>query len=182
MLMRRRTMIAAAAGTVASAPFARKLAAQEARSFAAAFTPTDPPAPLPDLSFTDADGAAHTLADYAGRPVVLNLWATWCMPCVAEMPALDRLAGEIKDIDAAVLPVSSDRGGVTVVRAFYGSHGIRDLPVLLDRDGADTRKLNVRGIPTTLLIDRSGKERGRTEGAIAWTDGATLAALRKLLA
>lgn len=182
MLMRRRTMIAAAAGTVASAPFARKPAAQEMRSFAAAFKPADPPVALPELSFVDADGKPHTLAEYAGRPVVLNLWATWCMPCVAEMPALDRLAGELKDIDAAVLPLSSDRGGVTVVRAFYGSHGIRDLPVLLDNDGADARKLTVRGIPTTLIIDKSGKERGRTEGAIAWTDGATLTALRKLLA
>jgi thiol-disulfide isomerase/thioredoxin len=182
MLMRRRTMIAAAAGTVASAPFARKPAAQEARGFATAFKPTEPPAALPELSFIDAEGATRTLADYAGRPVVLNLWATWCMPCVAEMPALDRLAGELKDINAAVLPLSSDRGGLTVVRAFYASHGIRDLPLLLDKDGADTRKLNVRGIPTTLIIDKSGKERGRTEGAIAWTDGATLAALRKLLA
>ena len=182
MLMRRRTVLAAAAGTLASAPFARKPAAQEVRSFQSAFTATNPPAAPPALTFNDADGKAHSLADYAGRPVVLNLWATWCMPCVAEMPALDRLAGELKDIDAAVLPLSSDRGGVTVVRAFYASHGIRDLPVLLDPDGAASRKLGVRGIPTTLIIDKDGKERGRTEGAIAWTDGATLAALRKLWA
>ncbi len=81
-----------------------------------------------------------------------------------------------------VLPVSSDRGGATVVRAFYASHAIRDLPVLLDPDGAATRALKVRGIPTTLLIDRDGRELGRTEGAIAWTDGASLQELHKLFA
>jgi thiol-disulfide isomerase/thioredoxin len=181
MLITRRTALAAAGGTLAAAPFARKLAAQEIRGFEAAFKPTDPPAPPPALSFTDPDGKTRTLADYAGKPVVLNLWATWCMPCVAEMPALDRLADQLKDIDAAVLPISSDRGGISVVRAFYASHGIRDLPVLLDPDGAATRACKVRGIPTTLIIDGSGKERGRTEGAVAWTDGASLTALRKQL-
>ena len=176
-----RRVLLAAAGTVAVAPFARKSVAQDVRSLPEAFRPADPPAALPPLRFTDGDGKAQALADYTGRPVVLNLWATWCVPCVAEMPALDRLTAEIKDINAAVLPLSSDRGGATVVRAFYASHAIRDLPVLLDPDGNATRALKLRGIPTTLLIGKDGRERGRTEGAIAWTDGASLAMVRKLL-
>ncbi len=181
MLIRRRILLAASAGTVAAASFPRKPAAQEIRSFQAAFQATDPPAPPPALIFTDADGKVQRLAGFAGQPVVLNLWATWCMPCVAEMPALDRLAEQLKG-QAAVLPLSSDHGGATVVRAFYAAHGIRELPVLLDPDGDAARKLAVRGIPTTLIIDRNGRERGRTEGAVTWTDPDTISALHHLFA
>jgi thiol-disulfide isomerase/thioredoxin len=180
MLIRRRAVLAAG-GTLAAAWPLRKSEAQEMSSLEQAFKPTTPPAPLPMLPFTDATGKAMTLADYRGRGVVLNLWATWCMPCVAEMPALAVLAEKLKGADIAVLPLSSDHGGVPVVEKFYTDHRISDLPVLLDHEGDDARTLNVRGIPTTLLIDPQGREVGRTEGAVAWGDDAAVARLKALI-
>ena len=122
-----------------------------------------------DLHFTDADGVARSLADYAGKGVVLNLWATWCVPCVREMPALDDLAKLVAGDGIVVLPVSSDRGGAAVVERFYGEHGIAHLPVLLDPMGAMARGLNLRGIPTTLLIDKQGQQVAWLEGSADWS-------------
>ncbi len=129
-----------------------------------------------DVHFTDADGNARSLADYAGQGVVLNLWATWCSPCVREMPALDDLAKLVAGDGITVLPVSSDRAGAALVQRFYSEHRIVNLPVLLDPTGAMARGLNVRGIPTTFLIDKDGREVGWLEGSADWssTDAVTV--------
>lgn len=204
MLIARRALLAAA-GTLAVASIARKLwpgpGAWAAGPVAGAeagprtpemhgiesMKPADPPRPPPAFSFATPDGRTRTLADYAGRGVVLNLWATWCVPCVAEMPALDGLAAKLAEAGGeaariAILPLSSDRGGAEAVQRYYARHGLTHLPVLLDPDGAATRALAVRGIPTTLLIGADGRERGRLEGAVDWTADATLAAVRALAA
>ncbi len=141
--------------------------------------PTDGAA-VPELRFSTADGTVRTLADYAGQGVVLNLWATWCVPCVAEMPALDALARLVAGDGVAVLALSSDRGGAPPVERFYRDKGIRTLPVLLDSQGDAARALGARGIPTTLLIDRAGKERGRLEGAADWSSAEFVAAVRRM--
>jgi len=112
---------------------------------------------------------------------VLNLWATWCVPCVAEMPALDALARLVARDGVAVLTLSSDRGGAPPVERFYHEKGIQTLPVLLDQHGDAARTLGARGIPTTLLIDRSGKERGRLEGAADWASADSVSVIRKLI-
>ena len=119
-----------------------------------------PPAALPALAFTTADGVRRTLADYAGRGVILNFWATWCTPCVSEMPALDALAGAMaaSKPPMTVLAVSLDRAGAAAVTPFYASHGIRNLPVLLDPHSETMMALRLDGIPTTLVIDRGGQE------------------------
>jgi thiol-disulfide isomerase/thioredoxin len=177
----RRALLAAAA-TVAAATAGRNSRAGEAlRPFADALVPTAPPRPPPAISFVTADGKTKRLADYAGQGVVLNLWATWCVPCVAEMPALDALAHALSGDRVAVLPLSSDRQGARLVDAFYFTHAVRDLPVLLDPKGEAAQALGVRGIPTTLIIDRAGREVGRTEGAVAWADAATSSAIRQLV-
>ncbi|MBV9785960.1 MAG: TlpA family protein disulfide reductase [Acidisphaera sp.] len=141
--------------------------------------PTDPPRPLPPLNLVDADGNAHTLAEFSGRGVVLNLWATWCVPCVAEMPALNTLAGQVGP-EIAVLALSSDRGGAPTVEAFYREHAITNLSVWLDLHGDALHALNARGIPTTLIIDKQGRERGRLEGAIDWARKDALDTVRRL--
>ena len=95
--------------------------------------------PLPEgFRFTLADGTVRTIGDYAGKGVVLNLWATWCVPCVAEMPALDTLAGAVQGSRVVVLPLSSDRGGAAAVERFCATGG-EHLPVLLDPGGAAAR-------------------------------------------
>lgn len=139
-------------------------------------------AALPDFSFTDAEGRAHTVADFAGRGIVINLWATWCPPCVAEMPALDRLAAAMARENLAVLPLSSDRGGAPVVQAFYERIRLATLRVWLDPRGAAARALGARGLPTTVIVDRAGRERARLEGDAAWDAPEFIAAIRRLTA
>ena len=142
---------------------------------------TDPPAIPAAAGFQDGEGTPRTLGDFAGRGLVVNLWATWCVPCVAEMSELQELARKVAGEGILVLPLSSDRGGAEVVRRFYATHGIDGLPVLLDPRGEAARAWGARGLPTTLVIDRQGRERGRVEGAIDWASAATIAVLRQLV-
>ena len=186
MMIVRRRLVVAAGGTLAAATFPRKPHAApvlltDATPALPAVRPTEPSGePLPPFIIRLPDGTERTIADYAGRGVVLNLWATWCVPCVAEMPALDALAAAVAGSGVVVLPLSSDRGGVQAVQAFYQAHGITHLPVLLDPAGAASRALGARGIPTTLLIDKSGKEHARMEGAAAWDSPASITMVKRL--
>jgi len=136
--------------------------------------------PLPAFGFTDAGGAPRGVADFAGRGLVINLWATWCAPCVAEMPALDRLQAAVAAEGITVLPLSSDRGGRAVVEAFYAARGLQHLAVWLDPRGAAQRALGARGVPTTVLVDRAGRERARLEGDAPWDRADLVEAVRRL--
>jgi thiol-disulfide isomerase/thioredoxin len=139
-----------------------------------------PARPLPPVEFLDAQGVAKGFADFLGRGLVVNFWATWCAPCVAEMPALDRAQAALAGQDIRVLALSSDRGGRPAVEKFYTDRGIAGLGLWLDPRGAAGRALGVRGLPTTLIIDRTGAERARLEGAAEWDTPAMLAAIRRL--
>ena len=141
----------------------------------------EPPVVPSAAQFFDADGMARSLADYVGRGLVVNLWATWCVPCVAEMPELQALARAVAAEGIDVLPLSSDRGGAEVVRRFYAAQKIDALPVLLDPRGEAARAWGARGLPTTLVIDRQGREQARVEGAIDWASAAVVAALRQMV-
>lgn len=154
--------------------------AEPLRNIADAMQMVDPPRPPPAIHFTAADGSARTLADFAGKGVVLNLWATWCAPCGAELPSLDALAAQLAAENIVVLPLSSDHGGAQVVEQYYKSHGIAHLGVWLDPDGAALHAIGVRGIPTTLILDRQGRERARLEGGIDWTGKQAAETIRKL--
>jgi thiol-disulfide isomerase/thioredoxin len=143
--------------------------------------PTEPPAAPPAISFFDADGKAHTLKEYLGSGVVLNFWATWCPPCVAELPLLAVLAGKLAAARIVVLPLSSDRGGAAQVRQFYQAHGIKGLPILLDPQGNAMRAMGVQGIPATFLIDRKGLERAAANGPQKWGGDAAVARVRQLV-
>jgi thiol-disulfide isomerase/thioredoxin len=140
------------------------------------FTPTDPKLPAPEIAFADDAGKPVTLRDFRGRVVLVNLWATWCQPCVHEMPALDRLAGAMAGKDFAVVLVSQDRGGAHIVDPFFQKLGLGSLRTYLDPKSAVGQAFGVRGLPTSILIDRDGNERGRVEGAAEW-DGANVKAL-----
>jgi thiol-disulfide isomerase/thioredoxin len=181
-LITRRSLLAAG-GTVAAGLIARKpRAAIVLGDISSHLVLTDPPVAPPDVVFVSADGKEHHLTEFVGHGMVINLWATWCVPCVAEMPALAALSKTLAPDDIAVLPLSSDRGGTSVVEAFYEEHGISDLPVLLDPKGAAGRAWRVRGLPTSLIIDRKGQERARLEGSADWSTPTAAETVRKLVA
>ncbi|WP_419728461.1 TlpA disulfide reductase family protein [Lichenicola sp.] len=139
------------------------------------------PTVLPAISFMSADGGAHTLEQYRGHGVVLNLWATWCVPCVSEMPALDALARTLAPAGIQVLTVSLDRGGADAVRPFYAAHGIHTLPMLLDPHSTILAALGLDGIPTTLLVNAGGMEVARLQGPVDWASPEAAALIGHLL-
>lgn len=123
---------------------------------------------LPDLSFTDTDGKVVKLSSMAGKPVLVNLWATWCAPCVAELPTLDRLAGG----GLNVLAVSQDMGNgdkaATRVKAFWKQKGFAHMQPVLDPDGNASNAYQVSTLPTTIYYDAQGREVWRLVGGHDW--------------
>jgi thiol-disulfide isomerase/thioredoxin len=179
-LIGRRSMLAVG-GTLAAAAWPRKLHAQEAlKDLTTALQRSQTPTPAPDIIFVDAQGAKHRLSDLRGHGVVVNLWATWCAPCVAEMPSLAALSKDVAPHNVVVLPLSSDHGGVAAVTAFFQQHGITGLPVLLDPDGDAERAFNVPGIPTSVVVDKSGMVQARIEGSADWSTPSAVALVRTL--
>ncbi len=140
------------------------------------FTLLDPPVPAPLETFAALDGARVRLADFKGRVVLLNFWATWCAPCILEMPSLDRLQATLGDPGLAVLAVSIDRGGAKVIRPFAERLELEHLGLYHDDKGALFRAFGVTGLPTTFLIDRRGQIVGAYPGAAEW-DGPEARAL-----
>ncbi len=141
----------------------------------------DNPRVVPDLQFADAAGQGHSLAEFRGRPVVLNIWATWCVPCRKEMPALDRLQTTLAGSDALVLALSIDSKGPSVVKSFYQETGISSLGIYVDATGSASRRVGAVGIPTTLFVDRNGQEVGRKAGAADWDSPEILKLIRERL-
>ena len=139
------------------------------------------PRPAPMAEFKTAGGKHLTLADFRGRVVLLNIWATWCGPCRSEMPSLDRLQALHQGDGLAVLTVSVDSEGFSAVRRFFAQSGIRNLGLYLDVDGATANAVGTQSIPTTLLIDRDGKVIGSLVGAMQWDSPDALALIRKYL-
>ncbi|MGQ0683397.1 TlpA family protein disulfide reductase [Bradyrhizobium sp.] len=124
--------------------------------------------PVPEIAFENATGRVTTLTAFADKALVLNIWATWCVPCRREMPALDRLQATLGGPHFAVVPVSIDRGGVDAVMKFYGEIGIQNLPIYLDVSGKAARAVGAIGLPTTLVLDREGYEIARVTGPAEW--------------
>lgn len=121
----------------------------------------------PDVTFEDPTGAKVTLASFRGKPVLLNLWATWCAPCVGEMPTLDALA-ESLDGKVQVLTISQDLKGAEKVTPFFQKAGFHKLQPYLDTQAAFSTTLQVN-LPTTILYDSNGKEVWRMLGGMDWT-------------
>ncbi len=126
------------------------------------------PEALGDIAFVDGTGAAKTLADFKGRVVLLNVWATWCVPCRKEMPALDRLQKDLSSDKFEVVALSVDRGGVEASRKFLDSISVSSLKLYVDPTAKMSSPLKIIGMPTTLLINAEGKEVGRLTGEAVW--------------
>jgi len=146
------------------------------------FAPADQPRAVPPLAFTDGAGSKVELAGFAGKVVLLNLWATWCVPCVREMPSLDRLQAGLGGADFQVVALAEDRGGAPVVLPFLDKLGLKALPPYLDVPGAATAALAVRGLPTSVLIGRDGRELGRMLGGTDWDSPDSHALIGRLIA
>jgi thiol-disulfide isomerase/thioredoxin len=131
---------------------------------------------LKEFKFVSGDLKAASLADFGGKVVLLNIWATWCGPCRVEMPTLDRLQAMLGGPDFEVLALSIDQGGVTVVKDFYEELGLKALRIFVDPSMTAPVALNALGVPTTLLISREGREIGRYTGPAEW-DGPEVEAL-----
>ncbi|WP_214471780.1 TlpA disulfide reductase family protein [Mesorhizobium sp. dw_380] len=132
------------------------------------FAVLDVPAAVPEISFADAAGQPKTLADYRGKVVLLNVWATWCAPCRKEMPTLDRLQAKLGGPDFEVVALSMDRKGPDAVKKFFAEIGIQHLALSIDTSAKAMFALGAVGLPMTLLIDRDGKEIGRLIGPAEW--------------
>jgi thiol-disulfide isomerase/thioredoxin len=180
MMIHRRTVLAAAGGTLAATVLPRKPLADTLAPLSEGLNPVSPPQDPPSAVFVAPDGSTHRLEEFKGRGMVVNMWATWCAPCVAEMPSLQALSKALGPADIAVLPLSSDRGGADAVRSWYQEHGITALPVLLDPKGALARAFNARGIPTTVIINTAGQVVARLEGAADWASPEAQTLVRKL--
>ena len=182
MMIPRRLALTAAVGTLALGALPRKPRAERLVPLSDGLSPVVPPGDLPDEVFLALDGSRHRLTEFKGRGMVVNMWATWCGPCVAEMPSLEALSKALAPQDIAVLPLSSDRGGADTVQAWYRAHGITALPVLLDPKGAMARAFGAKGIPTTVIINTAGRIVARLEGAADWASPEAQALIRKLTA
>lgn len=125
----------------------------------------------PDLAFNGPDGAPRTLADFRGRTVLVNLWATWCVPCRKEMPSLDRLQAKLGGADFQVVAVNVDTAKLERPKQFLADAGV-SLPLYTDPTANVLQVLrsegNALGLPTTVLIDRNGCEIGTLAGPAAW--------------
>jgi len=173
--MNRRTILLAAAILFAVATwaiFARRSSeianAPPLSGWMKNFTPTPDAGPAPQSPMAAQDGRALRLADFHGRLVLVNFWATWCAPCVREMPSLLRLHRARAGADFTVLAVSQDLKGWPAIRPFVARHALDGLPVAHDPKGALARAFGIRGIPTTVLLDRDGRILGRLAGIAEW--------------
>ena len=145
------------------------------------FNLNTPPLPVPETRFRDASGKAVSLADFRGRVLLVNFWATWCAPCVQEMPSLDRLQADMGGKDFAVLAINEDRTGADVATPFLDKHGWKNLSVNVDDKMALARALGVRGMPSSFIIDRDGRIVGMLTGAAEWDSADAKALIRHYL-
>jgi len=151
-----------------------------ARAKLGEFVPSSEPAPAPTISFADPAGDPVDLSDFRGKLVLINLWATWCEPCLREMPSLERLQSRLGD-RITILAISEDRGGSKAVEPFIAKLGLKSVKSYLDPKSAVGHAFDVHGLPTSFLIDRDGKVLGRVEGAAEWDSPKILGILEPFL-
>jgi thiol-disulfide isomerase/thioredoxin len=146
------------------------------------FARASAPKPLPELQLEDAQGAKRTLADFRGKVVLLNVWATWCVPCREEMPALDRLQAQLGGPAFQVVALSVDQQGPAIAQRFFKEIGIKSLDFYIDRSARAAFQLEAKGLPVSILVDRQGREVGRKLGAAPWDSAEVVEDLRRRIA
>ena len=176
----RRRLLGAAVGGTAAAWLGLGRPAHAAAEAGHVVRPWPQERAVPRLGLADLDGRRWELAALKGRPVLLNFWATWCEPCRAEMPSLDRLARQQAKEGLAVFAVNYQEGEARI-REFLDAVRV-SLAVLLDRDGLAARQWTPRVFPSTVLIDREGRPLSTVIGEFDWGSAEAAALLGPLLA
>lgn len=159
------------------------LAALLVSSFAAAadgppLTPMPDQPAAPDFVLTAPDGSRHSLVEMRGKPVIVNFWATWCPPCRAEMPSMQRAWEQIKDDGILMLAVNVGEDAQTISQ--FTSEVPVDFPLPMDLDSKVTQRWPMRGLPTTFVVDPEGRLVYKAQGEREWDDPALLDLVRAL--
>lgn len=139
------------------------------------------PTPVSETVFTHADGGEHSLAQFQGKHVVLNFWATWCAPCRKEMPMLSELQTEFGGDAFEVVTIATGRNEIGGIRRFFDEVGVDNLPIYLDPRQKLARDMGVLGLPVTLVIDPEGNEIARMIGDAEWNSESAKAIVRQLI-
>lgn len=137
------------------------------------------PAPLTPIQTLGRE--VQDLSQFQGKVVLLNFWATWCVPCIAELPTLARLQAQFRSDEVLVIALSIDRGGAEKVGPFLAEHGIENLTAYLDPKSEALRAFNAQGLPTTYLLDRQGGVIGSLTGPADWDSDAAVALIAHYL-
>ena len=153
-------------------------AATTAQAELQSLTPIPNTPMAPDFTLDDLNGEPHSLADYRGRVVILNFWATWCPPCRREMPSMERAWQQLKKQDVVMLAVDVGED-VDTVFTFLADYPV-SFPLLLDQEAEVVRKFPVRGLPTSYVIDPSGRLVYQAIGGREWDEPEILEKIRAL--
>jgi thiol-disulfide isomerase/thioredoxin len=139
------------------------------------------PQPIVNVRYLTEDGRRGDREDFRGKVILVNLWATWCVPCREEMPTLDALQAELGSDVFEVVALSIDRAGAPAVRRFYNDIGVNNLTMYVDNTMLSMTALRAIGLPTTILIDDKGQELGRLIGPAKWDDPKMVSFLRDFI-
>ena len=160
--------LAAAALPAAATPSLAGVKPDMARGAMERFKLAAQPKPLPDLEIQNADDKPMKLSDFKGKVILLNFWATWCTPCVKEMPSLDRLQAAFAKDKFLIVPLSIDGPTKPKVAPFYKDQKLAHLGLYFDKGRKTMQGLDVTLLPTSILVDANGRELGRIEGDADW--------------
>ncbi|SHL46985.1 Thiol-disulfide isomerase or thioredoxin [Roseovarius litoreus] len=139
------------------------------------------PQPVSQIPFTRQDGTTGTLADYQGKHIVLNFWATWCAPCRKEMPMLSELQTELGGDAFEVVTLATGRNAPPAMKKFFDEIGVDNLPLHRDPQSAIAREMGVFGLPITVILTPEGQEIARLQGDAHWNSDSAKAILRALI-
>lgn len=140
------------------------------------------PAAVPATDFVDMEDRAVALADYRGKVVLVNFWATWCAPCREEMPSLDALNTALGGEDFAVVTIATGPNPPPAMTRFFEETGIETLPLYRDPKQRLAREMAVMGLPVSVILDREGRELARLTGDADWNSDSARAVISALVA
>lgn len=164
----RRTFLAGTAALLATRAARAAVSVPRMTGYVGDYFAFAAPQTMPQISFAGASGQPHDLAELGGKVVLLNFWATWCAPCLAELPDLDRLQSGFSRDQFIVLALCEDARSLGAIESYYAGRNIEALGKYIDPMGQALRTYAVPAVPTSFILDRHGLARGMLAGAAPW--------------